>query len=600
MRMKRKTKREFVDYQRLEPRMLLSGTAFTKADGTGPAFPAINLAKFQRTIADSSGDNTSPEEATDGIVSNDSRWYSDSSGPHWLEVQLTTAFPIGSAQLFLGKDDSFTVSNFEIQFHDGANWQTIVEVENNSATDLNLVFPYAVYGANRFRFYTTDSIARVKEFVLLPPSGDQGYPLGTDVDLNLASRRSPLVSSIFQSNRPTQAVDGWVDDNSRWLANGTTGPHTIELEIPTIHEVGSLHFYSGYFNGVTDTSPLSSFQIHYANGNGWTPIPGGTVSSGSLTGNLVFGNSSTELVVDFSQPVSANKIRLTFSQAYGRIREIVVLPENVRNDGQQGYEIGTSVQFEPDPRTNFKDFHDSWYRIAARSNGNSLISDRNGSSQADANTSDEAKRFQLLYSYSLDAYRLRNQDSGKVIEVQDASTSPGAAIVEGFYSAAPHQLWRLQPTSDGYYQFENVWSGLVISTDGATPAVVTQEKTDSGNSIAQREWRPVFQDDYFKKGTGGWVGQYNTGWAYDWARNDPNPANEEFFYVPMQHREGWPNLTTLHRRFSDWNNDHRPAYLLGFNEPDRPDQADMTVQRAIELWPHLMAMDIPLVSPQHP
>ncbi|KAK9844328.1 hypothetical protein WJX74_000854 [Apatococcus lobatus] len=39
------------------------------------------------------------------------------------------------------------------------------------------------------------------------------------------------------------------------------------------------------------------------------------------------------------------------------------------------------------------------------------------------------------------------------------------------------------------------------------------------------------------------------------------------------------------------------SVLLGFNEPDRPDQANMRVEEALELWPHLMAAQLRLGSP---
>ena len=39
------------------------------------------------------------------------------------------------------------------------------------------------------------------------------------------------------------------------------------------------------------------------------------------------------------------------------------------------------------------------------------------------------------------------------------------------------------------------------------------------------------------------------------------------------------------------------SVLLGFNEPDQPDQANMTVQQALDLWPHLMATGMRLGSP---
>jgi hypothetical protein len=41
----------------------------------------------------------------------------------------------------------------------------------------------------------------------------------------------------------------------------------------------------------------------------------------------------------------------------------------------------------------------------------------------------------------------------------------------------------------------------------------------------------------------------------------------------------------------------RTRHLLAFNEPDHPDQADMTVAEAIRLWPRLQATGLRLGSP---
>ena len=563
------------------------------------SYPAINLAKFQSVSADSTGDSTNASEAVDGIVSNQSRWISASNGgPHWLEVELKAPYPVGSAQLFLGRDDSFTVGSFELQYHSGSSWQTITNISGNTATDLNIVFPEVIDSATRFRFYTTESVARIKEFVLLPPNGASGHPLGTDVNLNLASLRAPSASSTNSSNYPLRAVDGRIDDNSRWLAANNEGPHTFTVNATTDNEVGSIHLYTGVESDGQTASVLSSFEIEYHNGSAWVPVPEGTASSGFMNGNTITGNTSSELVVTFGSPVNTDQLRIRFSGPYGRVRELVMLPANVTDTGAVGYPIGTSVEYAPRETQNFKDYHDSWYRIAARSNGSSLVSTETGSSQATAETPNDEKWYQLLYSYALDAYRIRNQDTGRAIEVEGASMDAGAAIVEGDYSAAPHQLWRLEATSNGYFQFVNVWSGMVMETDGGDPAVVTQQPRDlSSDPVDSQEWDPVFEDDFFKKGTGGWVGSFGASWGYDWARNDKDGLNKDKFYAPMQHNAGWPNRGTLHRKHHDWNNDVKPAYLLGFNEPDRPDQANMSVSRGIELWPELMALDVPLVSP---
>jgi len=85
-------------------------------------------------------------------------------------------------------------------------------------------------------------------------------------------------------------------------------------------------------------------------------------------------------------------------------------------------------------------------------------------------------------------------------------------------------------------------------------------------------------------------------WHYSWGLElqPTRPTGVE--YVPMFWGQWSPNDNNI-----DYIEGLVDAgdinYVLGFNEPDREDQADMTVQEAIELWPRLEVLDIPLVSP---
>lgn len=567
-------------------------------------YPAINLAKFQPTFVDSiaSGTDSTASEATDGIVSNDSRWVSKwNSDPHWVEVRLQTPYPVGSAQIYLGVDDTNNASSFDVQYHDGSSWQTIISVTGDNSTDHNLVFPATVDTATRFRVLTNTNNLQVKEFVLLPPNGPSGFPLGTGVNINLGSQLAPGVTSVAGSNFAINANDGYVADDSRWIPGTSEGTQRLALRLPNSHEVGSVHLYSGEVGpGGSTINPLSDFTIHYSNngGSNYTQIPGGTVSSGTMTGGSVTGNTSGELVIHFSTPVLANRIRISFNQANGPVRELVALPANTTSSGS-GYPIGASVKIESPPATEFTDYGDDWYRIVSRQNSRALIADESGASQVAGGTSEVARQYQLLYSYALDAYRIRAEDSGLALQVENASMDDGAAIVEGEYSAAPHQLWRLEPTDSGYFQFVNVWSGMVLQTGGAYPNEVTQKPFDEAADPANNvEWRLAFIDNYFKKGTASaTVGSFGTSWSYNWSRGNFDSLSDDQFYVPMQFRQGWPALPTLHQKYSDWNDELKPAYLLGFNEPDKEEQANMTVGTAVGLWPQLTTMDVPLVSP---
>jgi hypothetical protein len=92
-----------------------------------------------------------------------------------------------------------------------------------------------------------------------------------------------------------------------------------------------------------------------------------------------------------------------------------------------------------------------------------------------------------------------------------------------------------------------------------------------------------------KKGWAGGRGRaatMETHWYYDWGSGESSLLDRE--YVPMRHNEWWDGYP-----------DHKTnvTHLLGFNEPDRPDQANMSVSRALELWPRLMRTGLRLGSP---
>ena len=85
-------------------------------------------------------------------------------------------------------------------------------------------------------------------------------------------------------------------------------------------------------------------------------------------------------------------------------------------------------------------------------------------------------------------------------------------------------------------------------------------------------------------------------WFYHWGNllTEELPDNVE--YVPMF----WgktsvtdENINRLKKQISEG----KIKYVLGFNEPDKKDQANMTVDEAIALWPKLESLGVPLGSP---
>jgi fibronectin type 3 domain-containing protein len=80
----------------------------------------------------------------------------------------------------------------------------------------------------------------------------------------------------------------------------------------------------------------------------------------------------------------------------------------------------------------------------------------------------------------------------------------------------------------------------------------------------------------------------NSTWFYNWNTGlDTTPSVE---YVPIRQSNGWPSFTPAYTK-------EGYTHLLGFNEPDRPDQANMTVEAAISSWPDLLKSGLRVGSP---
>jgi hypothetical protein len=92
-----------------------------------------------------------------------------------------------------------------------------------------------------------------------------------------------------------------------------------------------------------------------------------------------------------------------------------------------------------------------------------------------------------------------------------------------------------------------------------------------------------------KKGVAGNIWKnLNVGWFYNWNINGNSSLDLE--YVPIRQNRHWPGLN------QDWRKKDS-THLLGFNEPDRPDQSKMTVDEAIRAWPVLLGTGLRLGSP---
>ncbi|MFI6014630.1 RICIN domain-containing protein [Streptomyces sp. NPDC051243] len=86
--------------------------------------------------------------------------------------------------------------------------------------------------------------------------------------------------------------------------------------------------------------------------------------------------------------------------------------------------------------------------------------------------------------------RLVNRGSGKVLDVRDASSADGGAVVQWPWSGGTNQQWKLLPNADGSYRLSNVRSGKVLQSPGGSAQGdgVNQWTDDAGDN---QSWKLV-------------------------------------------------------------------------------------------------------------
>jgi hypothetical protein len=238
----------------------------------------------------------------------------------------------------------------------------------------------------------------------------------------------------------------------------------------------------------------------------------------------------------------------------------------------------------------FDTFGDGFWTIINNGNGNTLVVNSAGASQAVATNTAFQQQFEFLYNEQDGTFRLRNHNSWLCIGALNASISNGTPVVTvANYTAAAAQKWNFVAVSSGVYQIVNMASGLALQTDNGSPANVTLQPVSADS---YQYWHFAFQTHYPKKGLAGWDSQlprFNASWLYNWGWGTSEGLSLSQVFAPMQ----WGNwgIGTLDANLSG------PQEVLTFNEPDNTGQANMTVAQATNLWPALEALNLPLVSP---
>lgn len=545
----------------------------------------VNLAKFQPVTATSVAGQRLASYLTDGVTGNDNRW--QGSGSQWQAAQVDFPFPVevGSAQVFTGVDDASAVSAFYLQYHNGSSWVSIPggSLGGNTNGERNVVFTNPVT-ASSFRILSEDGNLRIRELALYPPNGPGGFPLGTDLTVNLAYQRPTVASANTAGNFALNAVDGRA--SSFIWQTSTAGTNTLDIDLRVSTKIGSAHLYSGSGR----ISPLANFVLKYWDGSAWKNITGGNVT----------GNTTPDLVVSFT-PVTTSQVRLEFTN-FGTtsIRELCIFPANT---GNVGYPLGTNI-IESGAIGDYEEYNDAFHLINNPSSGRRMSVPASGQPALDlSGLTFGQSQYQVLLNLSNGSYRLRNRASGNCLSGSRLDKTPGLPLADAPYFALPHQDWILDPLGGGDFRLINQWSGLAIDTHGGSTAQGTPLVQNTANNSTTQRWRFSYYAMHPKKGLGHSALAIPLGadWAYNWGRTNSQSLPEGASFHPMQWGDhSWDigsSQGPLWQNYPSWRARADGVHLLGFNEPDRTDQSNMTMSTVISRWPRLQELDLPLVSP---
>ncbi len=556
------------------------------------AEPDLNIGRHRFATGTSAVGDAVAQFATDGKVGPENRWLTSNRGRHRLNIFFERNTAIGGLHLYSGGNGDAPVDEFTVQYRNSAG--SLVDVPGASVVGNTNGFVSLVFAApvttTQMQLSIEDQTATVREVAVFPPGAVPASP-GAGVSVHLARQhRLPLVTASSTSSGTSRrsVVDGFVNDTDYWRSNGaanqwialdlTDPPETNPVSIRAVTspiEVGSVHLYTGLDSG---DPPVSRGRVQSldAQSGVWVDIPGGTFAN----------NTDRELSIVFDSPVTTAGLRLVIQEGGNTVREIVPLPPN---DGQP-WPIGQSVTFAD--ATDALEYGDKFFGVTLAGSGLSMTSAAGPDVALRPANSMLTQHYQVLLSVGTDTYRVRNRVTGRCLEPLDGSTDAGAPVVEAEYLGLPTQRWRIEPTGPGL-RFVNAGSGLAIAVNAASEG---QTLSQQPPGVGQQTWTLDQRANAPKKGNGGFPSMASTfapTWAYNWGPTDTYPAGVHFW--PMQW--GSFNWTQRPSLLPEWQRNGEPIVLMGFNEPDKTDQSNMSVATAAAMWPRLEVLGLPLLGP---
>jgi len=174
--------------------------------------------------------------------------------------------------------------------------------------------------------------------------------------------------------------------------------------------------------------------------------------------------------------------------------------------------------------------------------------------------------------------RTWTNQSGTRIEAELTGVEGGNALLQKDGKVFRVQIATLSP---GDQEFIRAWKRAAPAAKRSSAKEVSKKGACLGAQSA--DWADRLRS-------------LHVGWFYQWKSEKTAGSPDGVEFVPMIF--GKPNQITPGVEYV--NKEKQSAgfqFLFGFNEPDKEEQANMTVEAALDAWPQLMSTELPLISP---
>lgn len=132
--------------------------------------------------------------------------------------------------------------------------------------------------------------------------------------------KSAAASSSMLKYPAGNAIDGKINDDSRWVSDKSSEPAWITFDLPEKRKLAGIHLFTGF----GDKDVLATFKVQFWSDAKWVDIPSADISN----------NKASALAIAFDQTVTVetDKLRLWITSSHqdsARVKEIVIWPSEV-------------------------------------------------------------------------------------------------------------------------------------------------------------------------------------------------------------------------------------------------------------------------------